>query len=147
MNKQDNFEDNLYLLLIRIKLIQDTLILNTDRELFFTKTLEDIEFVDQILGITFRKLDENKQRIDREGLLDHLFEIEWQFSKVLTEIINGSGSFSVPAIPSLREKLSDMRKASLERRETVQTLSNKMEDYLEAPVISSDELNELLKEF
>ena len=147
MHKQDNFEDNIYLLLIRIRLIRDTIILNTDSELFFTKTLEDIEFIDQILGILFKKLEENKQRIDREGLLDHLSEIEWQFSRVLAEIMNGSGSFSVSEIPSLRDKLSALRKASLERRDIVETLGNEMEEYPEAPVISSDELNELLKEF
>ena len=147
MNKQDYFEDNLYLLLIRVKLIQDTLILNMDPGLFFTKTLDDINFIDQILGTLLKKLQENQQRIDREGLLDHLSEIEWQFAKVLSEILNGSGSFSLVEIPALQDRISILRKASLDRRKTVETLSNAMEEYPEEQVISSYELNELLKDF
>ena len=147
MNKQDNFEDNLYLILMRIKLIRDTLLLNTNPELFFAKILEDIDFVDQILGILLKRLQENLQRIDREGLLEHLFEIERQFSKVLWKIVDDSSGIFTQEIPALGDRISILQKASLERQETAETLSAAMGNYQEEPVISSDELNELLKDF
>ena len=147
MNKQDNFEDNLYLLLIRINLIRDSLALNMDPELFYKRTLEDIDFIDDILGILLKKLQENQHRIDREGLLDHLSEIEWQFSVVLSEISGGSASNFIEDIPALQNKIMNLRKASLERIEAAKALGTVVEDYSEEPVISSNELNELLKDF
>ena len=146
MNKQDYIEDTLYLLLIRIKLIQDTLILNTDPEFFITKTLEDIDFINQILGVLLKKLEDNQQRIDREGLLEHLSDIEWQFSKVLSEVLNGSGNISAQEIPTLRDRISILLEASQERRKSAETLGNLMDINAEEPVTSSNELNELLRD-
>ena len=147
MKKQDNFEDNLYLLLIRINLIRDTLTLNMDPEIFFSKVLEDIDFIDKILKILLRKLQENLQRIDREGLLDHLSEIEWQYCKVLSEILDGSGSISAHETPSLQTRISNLLKDSTERRKTEEALANSINAYQREPVISRDEFNELLKDF
>ena len=147
MNKQDNFEDNLYLLLIRIRLIRDTHTLTIDSELFLNQTMEDIDFIDQILGILLKKLEENHQRIDRDLLLEHLSEIERQYSEVLSKILNSSGSISVLEFPALRERISNSYKASLERRKTAETLDAAIGEYQKEPVISSDELNELLKDF
>ena len=147
MNKHDNFEDNLYLLQVRIRLIQDTLILDSDLEIFFEKALDDIDFVDQALGNFLDKLKDNQQRIDRESLMDHLSELERQFSRILSDIIDGQGSISIQEIPSLKEKILDLQKISSERREKVEKLSDTMENYQEEPVVSSDEFNELLKEF
>jgi len=145
MKKQVNFEDNLYLLLLRVKLIKDTLTLSMDPELFLNKTLEDIDFVHQTLEIALKKVQENHQRIDRETLLDHLSEIEQQFSAVLSDFLNGSGNISVEGIPALQTKLSILQKTSLRRRETVEALSAAMGKHPKEPVVSSDEFNELLK--
>ena len=147
MNKQDYFEDNLYLIQIRIRIIQDTLILNADPGLFLEKALEDIDFIDKILANYLYKLQANRQRIDRDGLLDHLTELERQFSKALYDSTEGSGSISAREIPDLKDRLSALHKACLERRETLQSLGSAMEGYQVEPVISSDEFNELLKDF
>ena len=147
MNKQDNFEDNLYLIQIRIRIIQDTLILNTDNELFFEITLEDINFIDKTLAVLFLKLQGTRQRVDRDGNLDHLSEMERQFSKTLSDFMDNSGSISAREIPELKERISILRKASLERQESLETMKNALEGYQEEPVISKDEFRELLKDF
>jgi hypothetical protein len=147
MNKQDNFEDNLYLLFLRIKLIRDTLTLNVDPGLFAKKTMEDIDFTAQILEVFLKKLEENQHRIYREELLDHLFEIEGQFSVILSDMTDGSRSVSAGEIEALQDRISVLQKASLERRETIESLCAAIGDYPEEPVISTNELNELLKDF
>jgi hypothetical protein len=147
MNKQVNFEDNLYLLLIRIKLVRDTLTLDMDPEIFFNKSLDDIDFIHQTLEIILKKIQDNQQRIDRESLLDHLLQIERQYSGVLSKILYGSGSISADENPALEEKLSTFQKACTERQETIEALGTAIGKYPKEPVISLDELNELLKDF
>ena len=147
MNKQDNYRDNIYLLLGRIKLIRDTLTLDTDLEIFLKKSLDDIEFIHQILGILLKKLRDNQQLIDREELFNHLSELEWQFSKVLSEILGGSGSISALKNPEIKEKILLLRKNSLERRETAEAIGETATETPKEPVLSTSELNELLKEF
>jgi len=147
MNKQVNFEDNLYLLLIRIKLVRDTLTLDMDPDIFFNKSLDDIEFIHQTLEIVLKKIQDNQQRIDRVSLLDHLLQIERQYSGVLSKILYGSGSISADENPALGEKLSTFQKACAERQETIEALGTAIGKYPKEPVISPDELNELLKDF
>ena len=148
MDKHDNFEDNIYLLMGRIKNLRDSTILDMDPEIFLDKTLEDIDFFDKTLELLLQRILENQWSINRKELLHHLSELDWQFSKVLQEILDGSGSISIKKIPSLKEKMTILRKKSLDRRNTAETTGAAVTgDNPEEPVISSNELNELLKDF
>ena len=146
MIKHDNLNDNIYLLLVRIKLIRDTLLLDTDTRLFLEKTLADIDFINQVLGVLLGKLQANRQLIDRDELFSHLSELEWQFSQVLSEILNGSGCISASRMPEIRDTILKIRKSSLERRETIEIINENGADYPKEPVLSTSELNELLKD-
>ena len=146
MIKQENYRDNLFILLGRIKLIRDTLALDTDPELFFEKTLDDLDFINNILGIMLKKLQENPQLIDREEHFSHLSELEWQFSRVLSEILGSSGLLSDSETPEIREKISLLRKNSLDRRETAEAAGEAATDDPKEPVMSQSELNELLRD-
>ena len=146
MVKQDNYRDNLYLLLCRIKLIRDTLTLDMDPEIFFDITLDDIEFIHKNLEYMLKKLRENGQLIDREELFSHFSELEWQFSGVLSEILNGTGGISAAKNPEIREKITFYRKNSLERRETSEAIGESAIDSPKEPVMTANELNELLKD-
>ena len=148
MDKHDNFEDNIYLLMGRIKNLRDSTILDMDPEIFLDKTLEDIDFFDKTLELLLQRILENQWSINRKELLHHLSELDWQFSQVLQEILDGSGSISIKKIPSLKEKMTILRKKSLDRRNTAETTGAAVTgDNPEEPVISSNELNELLKDF
>ena len=146
MNKQIHFEDNIFILMIRLRMIRDVITLNADPELFLEKTLDDIYFADHTLKILLRHLQENPRLIEREEVLEHLAELEWEFSLVLKEMLKNSGNISIQEIPSIREKLLALEENSRERRKTAQNLGpiNSMPD---ETVVSPDELNELLKAF
>ena len=148
MNKQVNFEDNSFITMMRIRMIRDTITLDADPELFLEKILDDIYFTDHSLRILLEYLQENHRLIEREELLEHLSELEWQFSQVLQELLDHNGNISIRDIPTIREKLSCLRSNSLERRRTAENLCSGTENSSdEEPIVSSEELTELLKAF
>ena len=128
-------------------MIRDIIILDADPELFLEKTLDDIYFADEILRTLLGFILENNQLIEKEELLEHLLEAESQFSQVLESLLDHNGNISVREIPSVREKLIAFRNSSLERRKTAEDLSPVEGNLGNSPIVSSDELTELLKAF
>ena len=148
MNKRVNFEDNIFILMMRIRMIHDTIILDADPELFLEKSLDDICFTDQTLRVLLEYLVENSRLIEREELLEHFAGIEKHFSQVIQDLLNHDGSLSIREVPTIREKLIALRSASLERRKTAENLSSLESNASSgSPIVSSDELAELLKAF
>ena len=147
MNKRINFEDSIFMLIMRIHMLRDSILLDADPELFLEKTLDDIYFVDSTLKILLEYLQENSRLIEREELLEHLSEAEWQFSQALSELLNHSGNISIQEIPPEKEKITAIRKNSLERRKTVENLNSSFNSLPSSPIVSSDEITELLKAF
>jgi len=147
MNKKVNFEDNIFILMVRIRLIRDIITLDADPELFLEKTLDDISFTDNTLGILLGYLKENSRLIEREELLEHLSELEWQFSRVLQDLLVHDGNICIREIPSISEKLTVFRNNSMERRRSIEEMGPSEGSRPGEPVVSSDELTELLKAF
>jgi hypothetical protein len=147
VNRQINFGDTIFILNIRIRMIRDMLILDADPDFFLDKTLADVDFIDAALGALLRELAENTRLIDRNGQLRNLHETERQFLGVLWDLAHGSGSMSVAAYPALLEKLALIREHSLERQKTIGQSLKVEEAPSSEPVVSSDELNELLRDF
>lgn len=147
MNKRINFEDNIFILLMRIRMIRDIITLDADPELFIEKTLDDIYFIDHILRNLLGYLQGNSRLIEREELLEHLSETEWQFSQVLSDLLDHEGDFSVRDIPTISDKLTALRRNSQERRKIADNLSPVENVVPGSPVVSTDELTELLKAF
>jgi ferritin-like metal-binding protein YciE len=127
-------------------MIRDIIILDADPELFLEKTLDDIYFSDHTLRTLLGFILENSQLIEKDELLEHLREAEWQFSQVLESLLNHDGNISIREIPSIREKLITFKNSSLERRKTAEDMSPS-EDLSGNPIVSSDELTELLKAY
>jgi hypothetical protein len=147
MNKRINFEDNIFILMMRLRVIRDTITLDADPELFLEKILDDIGFSDHILRILLGYLQENDRLLAREEFLEHFTELEWQFCQVIGELLNHDGNISIRQIPTVQEKLIAFRSSSQERRQIAEKLSVKDRVKPEDPVVSSDELSELLKAF
>jgi hypothetical protein len=145
MNKRVNFEDNIFILMMRIRMIQDTITLDADPELFLEMTLKDIDFVDHVLGILLGYIRDNQRLIEREELLEHLAELERQFSQALQKLLTHEGTISAREIPPVKEKLKLLWKGSQERREIAKTPDPSGGGG--EPLVSPDELNELLKDF
>ena len=147
MNRQINFGDTIFILNARIRMIRDLLILDADPDFFQAKTLSDVDFIDAVLGTLLGELAENTHLIDRNGHFYNLHETERQFLGVLQDLGTGSGTVSVASCPALREKLALIREHSLERQKAIEQLLGVDETPLMEPAVSSDELNELLRDF
>ena len=147
MNKRVNFEDNAFILMMRIRMIRDIITLDADPELFLEKTLDDIYFTDHTLRALLEYLQENHFLIERVELLEHFSELEWQFSQVLRDLLDHDGNMSIQNIPSIREKVMACRTNSLQRQKTADSLSPAASTVSGSPIVSSDELTELLKAF
>jgi hypothetical protein len=144
MNKRINFEDDIFLLMIRIRMIRDIITLDADPELFLEKTLDDICFIDQTLKTLLGELERNHHLIERDELLEQLSNTEGQFSQVLKDLNDHEGNFSIRELPSLIEKLMVFRSCSLERQKTAGKLHPE-ENPENVVYVGSDELAELLK--
>jgi hypothetical protein len=147
MNRQINFGDTIFILDIQIRMIQDMLILDANPDFFLDKTLADLEFIDAALETLLREILDNARLVDRNGHLGSLHEAEGQFQGILRDLADGSGTLSAASWPALREKIGLIRERSLERRETVARHIRLDEASPQEPVVSSDELNELLRDF
>jgi hypothetical protein len=128
-------------------MIRDLLILDADPDFFLDKTLSDVDFIDAALGALLRDLIDNTFLIDRNGHFHNLYETERQFLKVLWDLENGSATVSVSPYPALREKVSLLRDHSLERQKIIEQSFSVEEAPSSEPLVSSDELNELLRDF
>jgi hypothetical protein len=147
MSKQINFGDTIFILNIRIRMIRDLLVLDADPDFFLDATLSDVEFIDAALGELLKELLENIRLIDRNGQFRNLHETERQFVGVLWDLANGSAAMSVSSFPALREKVGLIREHSMERQKIIEQSFSLDEAPLSEPVVSSDELNELLRDF
>jgi hypothetical protein len=126
-------------------MLRDLFSLDADPELFLEKTLDDVDFIAQALTMLLRQLLENHRFVERSGLFHDFVELEWQFSQVLSDFMNNQGTFSIEGYPVIVEKLRILRSHSLERRRTAETAGGASESQSGEPVVSSDELSELLK--
>jgi hypothetical protein len=147
MNKRINFEDNIFILYTRLRMIRDLLALDTDPDLFLEKTIDDINFIDTTLDILLRNLIENKRLLERDKAFDDLSDLEWQFSQALSEFFNSSGNISAAQFPILKENIGLLRDHSLGRRKIIDESKSLSESSVTEPVVSSMELSELLKDF
>ncbi|MCL2093063.1 MAG: hypothetical protein FWH12_02610 [Treponema sp.] len=144
MSKQINIEDSIFILMMRIRVIRDTITLDAEAELFLPKILDDIEFIDQTSRILLDQLSEGDQG-GKDLLFEHLGEMEWQYSQTLSVLMSKGGSLSIRDIPTIKEKLQVFQQSCLERQRRIESISPQKGDPQSSPVVSSNELNELLK--
>jgi hypothetical protein len=147
MNKHINFENNIFILYTRIRLLRDVLTLDTDPELFLEKTIDDIYFISNTLDTLLNNLTENRHLIERDTQFDNLSELEWQFSQVLNGFLSGSGILSSTVSAKYRDKLLEMRQLGQRRQEIIAGSIGKSGFMPSESVVSYDELSELLKGF
>jgi hypothetical protein len=146
MNKRINFEDSIFIINTRIRIIRDMLLLDTDPDLFLEKTLDDIDFIDRILSILMDQLSDNKRFIERTEQFHNLAETERIFADVLSDLLNGDSAISAARFPAIRDRLTLLWNHTLERRKTIaNTADFESEGVSVDPVVSCDELNELLQ--
>jgi hypothetical protein len=148
MVKQINFEDNILVLSMRIRMIQDMFLLDADPDFFLEKTMDDVDFIDRTLAIVLGDLLENKWLIERDEQLYNLSRTEYHFGELLSVLDSGSGSISGVKFPVIHEKIGILKKQSLVRQKTIdESMPGSGDPPPENRVVGSDELIELLKDF
>jgi len=144
MNKRINFEDTIFILNVRIRLIRDLLHLDTDANLFYTQTVGDLEFINSILDMLTVKFMENMKIIDRETEADNISDAEWQFSQLLNELSGNSNPFPSDQFPDMQFLISKLRKDSVKRQKHLEESYVPAEQSSTEPVVTNAELNGLL---
>jgi len=138
------FEDTIFILNMRIRMIRDTLRLNPPPELFLEKSLDDLGFIDGVLEALVRTFLENGNHYNGNGESDYISDTEWQFIQLLTEFSLESSPFSAGIFPETMEKIAALRRASDARRKAVEGSGLPSEIAQAEPVVTSAEMNGLL---
>ncbi|MDR0557750.1 MAG: hypothetical protein LBG43_07800 [Treponema sp.] len=143
--KPINFEDILYILHSRIQMLQDILALDIPADLFLDKSIDDMEFIDKTLEVLIKALSEDTYIMERDEQLDNFSETEWQFSQMLVRFLSASTALSAGHHPVLKDTISALRSQSAIRRKIADDSKSKKEGVETIPIVSSDEMSELLK--
>ncbi len=114
-----NFEDTIFILNMRIRMIRDTLRLSPPPELFLEKSLDDLAFVDSILETLVRSFLDNGSHYNGNGESDYIADTEWQFIQLLTEFTLESSPFSAGIFPETMQKIAAFRRSSDTRRKAM----------------------------
>jgi len=144
MNKRINFEDTIFVLNARIRIIRDLLHLDTDSSLFYTQTMGDLEFINSCLDMLTEKFLENMKFLDRDTEADNIADAEWQFNQLLNEISSNSSPFSPVHFPDTLTLIGKLRKDNLKRQKQMEESYVPAENSATEPVVSHAELNGLL---
>jgi hypothetical protein len=144
MNKRINFEDTIFILNVRIRMIQDLMQLDTDVKLFYNQTIDDLRFINSVMDMLSEKFLDNLNFLDRDIEADNILNAEWQFTQILNAISNNSSPFSSMTFPEILSIIDDLRKNSAERQKKIEESYVPTEHSLAEPVVSNAELNSLL---
>jgi hypothetical protein len=146
MNKHINYEDNIFILNIRIRMIRNLLILDSEPDFFLGKTLDDVDFIDGTLTALLENLLEHKHLIELEEHFHTLSETESRFLEVLTELHQGGGTISARRFPVIGEKIDTLQNRCRERQKTIGHFLSQTDSLNSEAVVSSIEIRELLKD-
>ena len=144
MNKRINFEDTIFIVIVRIRMIRDLMHLDTEASLFYSQTMGDLEFIGVVMNMLSAKFLENIQFLDREAEADSILDAEWQFGQLLNEISNNSSPFSNNLFPEMPAIINKLRKESNKRKNQIEESYVPPENSVPEPVVSPAELNGLL---
>ena len=144
MNKRINFEDTIFILNIRIRMVRDLMHLDTDTSLFYSQTMGDLDFINSVMNMLTGKFLENLSFIDREVEADNILDAEWEFSQLLNEISKTSSPFPITLFPEMPTLISKLRNDSEKRKSLIEESYTPSENSKLEPVVSHAELNGLL---
>lgn len=126
---------------IRIRMVRDTIRMNSPIELFMERCLDDIDFIDSVLALLADELlilepEPPGPRSDEEATeievpaessvptlgVDLIADTEWQFSQLLTGLPLTSGAFADYAGPEGKELVKRLQRSSNSRRKIFERL-------------------------
>ena len=144
MNKHVNFEDIIYILNVRIRMIKDLFHLDIDFDLFHSQTMKDLEFINSMMNTLTDKFLKNQNFLDRETDAEGILDVEWQFSQLLNEISNNINQYSFANTPETQTLIAALKKESIIRKKQIEESCTPAESSMSEPVVTYSELNGLL---
>ncbi|MDR0910738.1 MAG: hypothetical protein LBM77_13365 [Spirochaetaceae bacterium] len=140
MEKQINFEDTIYIINLRVRMLADTIKLEGDPGFFLAITEKDLDFCGAALDALLTQLEMSEHYFDKEAQFHNLVETEEAYQAVLHSL---SENDNYKACQSLALKLlrsSEERKSKLDEAALAMAGSSVQE-----PLVSSTEISELLR--
>lgn len=145
MEKYLNYEDNIFILNTRIRMVSDLLNLDAAPELYLDKTIEDLDFIGETSKIILKSLMENRQLIEWDEQLHNLYDTEERFFDLLSRILNGKASLSIKNHPRIAEITGALAAACTERQKIVkENMTEAFNSGSDPRIVSVDELSALL---
>ncbi|MCL2179602.1 MAG: hypothetical protein FWB83_00595 [Treponema sp.] len=144
MNKRINFEDTIFILNVRIKMIRDLIRLDTEPSIFYRQTMSDLEFISSCLDMLSDRFLDNLKFLDREIEADNILDAEWQLNQIINEISGGASPFAPAFFPDTAALTGKIRKDSQKRQKQIEESYEPAEHLTTEPVVSNAELNGLL---
>ena len=144
MNKRINFEDTIFVINVRLRLVRDQLALDIEAEHFYKQTVSDIDFINSTMEKLTERFLENLKFLDREAEADNILDAEWQFSQLLNVISVYSSPFSSTKYPEMTALVNKLTSDSKRRKKQIEDSYVPAEQFSSEPVVSHAELNGLL---
>lgn len=140
------YDDNLFYLNEIISNLDDAVRLDIDSDLFLDKFVEDIMFVESVLGQLYAALKENDLLIRRAEHLKRIMRSKHIFSELLNNIMNGDSALGKnlqPFYQKFRELVHEQHEHIIETRGLLNTTPS--EDQNE-DMVSQEEFRILLED-
>jgi hypothetical protein len=145
MNPHLNYEDNIFILNVKIRTIADMLLLDADPDIFLEKALEDLDFINAKLNLLKEYLTLNKQLISRYQQLHNLDETYERFLDLLNEMLHGDVCFNVANCPYIQEPLNTLIVYCVNAQKQIKELMAEAGwNVIDTRLVSTDELTALL---
>jgi hypothetical protein len=144
MDKHVNFEDSIFLLNVRLRMIQDVVILNADPGMFLRKTLDDISYIDTCFASLLDQLKNNERFLERDEQFFNLTESERIFCEILSGLNREEDSFLSAMDQEMRRTVSEIKNRSRDRIKAIDELIVEARMVKAEPVVGMEELQELL---
>lgn len=110
MKQKIHYENDIFYLKTYIRILSDALKLNIDSFIFAEKTLEDINFIENIIQKLYTSLQENPHLIRRNDHLLSVLEVKKYFITYIDSLTNNGNPYSndlKQAFPKLRRLVAN----------------------------------------
>ena len=145
MYRQMNYEDNIFILNVKIRAISDMLLLDADPDIFLERTLEDLDFIGAKLILLQEYLALNEQLISRNQQLHNLDETYERFFNLLNGMLRGAGCFNADSFPFIREPVNKLIAHCVNgQKQLKELMAMAGGNITDSRLVSTDELTALL---
>jgi hypothetical protein len=145
MNHQFNYEDNIFILNIMIRMLADMMKLDADPDIFLSKTVDDLDFIAAKMNLLKESLSYNKHLISRDTQLHNLDETYERFLDLLNGMARGTGRFNVINYPYTRESVHEIiNRCASAQQQIVELMRDSESGVPDHRLVSTDEMSALL---